>query len=204
MSVYEAVPIAPTDLSSIQVGATRETVERVLGEPVASRIVGTKVSIRIDTYEYNTGKEGNPAVLLIAPIEVLGWIIAPPTAGISGAAFEAAIKEHKSRIIITYGPDDTVLPASAARPAAFQSYVFRACGGDPYLQEWLGNRYRDGIDVPQDKVRAFMWYSLAASSGQRSAANSRDYIAKEMTPEQLAKAEKLAQEWTPDSKACEA
>ena len=46
--------------------------------------------------------------------------------------------------------------------------------------------------------------SLAMAQGNEWAADNRDRVAREMTPEQLAEAEKLAADWTPDPKACEA
>ena len=45
--------IERTDLSSIEVGATRQTVESLLGKPVRS--VVTEVGLT-DTYRYNSGR----------------------------------------------------------------------------------------------------------------------------------------------------
>ncbi len=48
-----------------------------------------------------------------------------------------------------------------------------------------------------DRVRAYMWHSLATSSWQRRAGYFKDALADQMTPEQIAEAEKLAAEWKP-------
>ena len=40
-----------------------------------------------------------------------------------------------------------------------------------------------------------MWFDLAASQGYQSAAASRESVGAEMTPAQIAEAQKLAREW---------
>ncbi|MCZ6719489.1 MAG: tetratricopeptide repeat protein [Gammaproteobacteria bacterium] len=59
----------------------------------------------------------------------------------------------------------------------------------------LATMYRYGEGIERDMVRAYMWYFLVASRYQDTAATSRDFIAKEMTPTQIAEAERLAREW---------
>jgi hypothetical protein len=51
-------------------------------------------------------------------------------------------------------------------------------------------------NIPQDLVRAHMWFSLAAAQGDKSAIN-QDTVARRMTPAQIAEAQKLAREWKP-------
>ena len=51
--------------------------------------------------------------------------------------------------------------------------------------------------MPQDYVRAHMWFNLSAAQGNQDAAKNRDNIAKRMTPAQIAEAQKLAREWQP-------
>jgi len=61
-------------------------------------------------------------------------------------------------------------------------------------QHSLGVMYRDGLGVPKDDVEAYVWFSVAATTGHRSAKKS---LAKaQLTPEQLAAAEKRAAELT--------
>jgi TPR repeat protein len=57
--------------------------------------------------------------------------------------------------------------------------------------------YADGQGVPQDYVRAHMWFSLSAAQGGQVAAIERDSISKLITPAQIAEAQKLAREWRP-------
>jgi TPR repeat protein len=61
----------------------------------------------------------------------------------------------------------------------------------------LGVMYSQGRGVPQDLIQAHMWYSLAAAHGEKSAFEFRDALATNMTPAQIAEAQKLAREWKP-------
>ena len=67
--------------------------------------------------------------------------------------------------------------------------------GNANAQYNLGTFYDNGLGVPQDKVRAYMWFSLSAAQGREGAAAFRDLIARRMTPAQIAEAQKLAREW---------
>ena len=59
--------------------------------------------------------------------------------------------------------------------------------------------YEDGRGVPQDYVRAHMWFNLAASgaSGHDWMIKYRDLVAAKMTPDQIAEAQRMAREWKP-------
>jgi len=72
--------------------------------------------------------------------------------------------------------------------------------GEALAQTKLAIMYDDGEGVPQDKVQAYKWFSLAATNGDKPAPMLRDLLAKEMTPAQIAKAQKLASEWKPKGK----
>ena len=67
--------------------------------------------------------------------------------------------------------------------------------GDANAQYNLGVFYDNGLGVPQDRIRAYMWLSLAAMQGRERAAAFRDLVARLMTPGQLAEAQKLASDW---------
>jgi hypothetical protein len=70
--------------------------------------------------------------------------------------------------------------------------------GLPGAQYSLSSRYLEGEGVPQDKIEALKWISLAARlapGGWSQATERRDTIAKDMPPEQIAEAEKRANEW---------
>ena len=51
-----------------------------------------------------------------------------------------------------------------------------------------------GKGVIQDNIYAHMWWDIAASQGDNVATKYKDIVAKEMTPSQLEKAQKLARE----------
>jgi len=62
------------------------------------------------------------------------------------------------------------------------------------------NFYSKG--VPQDYALAHMWFNLSASRATEaklrdSAAKSRDELAAQMTPDEIAEAQRLAREWKP-------
>ena len=73
--------------------------------------------------------------------------------------------------------------------------------GNANAQYDLGTFYDNGLGVPQDKVRAYMWFSLSAAQGREGAAAFRDLIARRMTPAQIAEAQKLAREWKPNTQS---
>lgn len=69
----------------------------------------------------------------------------------------------------------------------------------------LGWAYLEGHGVPQDYVQAYMWLDLALAGfppGQyhEDAAKSRDLAASKMSPAQIKEAQRLAQEWKPQSR----
>ena len=68
-------------------------------------------------------------------------------------------------------------------------------------QLMLGSLYYLGEGVPEDYVLAHMWFNLAASglSGEdrKTAAEGRAGVAKNMTPEDISEAQRLAREWKP-------
>ena len=76
------------------------------------------------------------------------------------------------------------------RQAAYQ--------GDADAQNNLGFMFLYGRGVAKNDVNAHMWFNLAASGGNRSAAFSRDLVAANMTPAQVVEAQKLAREWKPE------
>jgi len=67
--------------------------------------------------------------------------------------------------------------------------------GQAVAQDKLGVMYMKGLGVPQDYAQAHMWYNLAAAQGQKLGRKYRDLLAKQMTPAQIAEAQKLAREW---------
>jgi TPR repeat protein len=59
----------------------------------------------------------------------------------------------------------------------------------------LGMVYATGRDVAADLVTAHKWFNLAAARGNAAALMRRIELAREMSCEQIAEAQKLAREW---------
>ncbi len=64
----------------------------------------------------------------------------------------------------------------------------------------LGRLYEQGRIVPRDLVQAHMWYNLSAAHGEKRAVEIRDALAKQMSPGQVAEAQRLAIQWKPADK----
>ncbi len=57
--------------------------------------------------------------------------------------------------------------------------------------------YERGDGVPQSLLDAYKWYAIAASSGDADARERADAIATQVSPEELAAADKAAREFKP-------
>ena len=64
--------------------------------------------------------------------------------------------------------------------------------GHANAQASIGMMYGQGI--PKDDVRAHMWLDLAASRGNSLAEHDRNLLAKKMSPTQITKAQKMAED----------
>lgn len=69
-----------------------------------------------------------------------------------------------------------------------------AAQGNPQAFFRLAVMHGLGKGVPKDFSKAYMWASFAAASGEQEAINPRDSLAEEMSPMQLAEAQKMARE----------
>jgi TPR repeat protein len=77
---------------------------------------------------------------------------------------------------------------------ARQWYEKSAAQGEAKAQLYLGLQSAFGQGGPMDLVQAHMWYNLAAENGHLGAAVYRNDLAKQMTPAQIAEAQKRARE----------
>ena len=103
--------VKETDLTSIQLGANRETVERILGRPVEHQN-------NVYTYEYDRGlKFGcqrdaggcHPLLKAAAPlVDVFGFPLQP----VLWKKYYHEYKAQRGRLKIEYGSDDTVTRVS--------------------------------------------------------------------------------------------
>src|SRR5579875_2199147 len=75
--------------------------------------------------------------------------------------------------------------------------------GDAQAQFNLGLSYAAGAGVPQNYVFAYQWFNLAAAGNDgevaAKAARERDELASHMTPEQIAKGQRLFRQFRPHS-----
>ena len=117
--------------------------------------------------------------------EVLRWYRLAADQGLAGA--QASLGSAYS-IGLGVPRDD----AEAAR-----WYRLAADQGDANAQGTLGRMYAAGRGVPQNNERAYMWFSVAADNHGHKLdikrnREDRDYVSKDFTPEQQARAEALA------------
>lgn len=106
-------------------------------------------------------------------------------------------------------PDREVTPASEAMLQTYWDDLqhqnakkwlcLAADAGHPKAQYRLGLLYENGSEgVPQDKVRAHVWYRLSASGASyQRAADHAWRVYEGLTPDQAAEAEVLFREWEP-------
>ena len=100
---------------------------------------------------------------------------------------------------VAAGPLEDAEAAIKRRDYATAARIIRplAESGDATAQYNLGVFYDNGLGVPQDKIKAYMWLSLAATQGREGAAAIRDLMARRMTNAQIVEAQKRAREWKP-------
>ena len=91
-----------------------------------------------------------------------------------------------------FGPQDSVQAVPWFEKAAAQ--------GNTNAQVRLGELYEAGKGVPQDIVQAYKWYTLGEANGDKKAAELLDALTSQMTPAQIAEAQKLVREWKPKQK----
>ncbi len=96
-------------------------------------------------------------------------------------------------------PQDYAEAVRWFRKAADQGHADAQCS--------LANMYDEGEGVPQDYAEAHLWLNLAASrasgANQKKYAALRELVAKKMTPQQIAEAQRRAREWKSKSGAVE-
>lgn len=83
----------------------------------------------------------------------------------------------------------------ASRQAPSNDWFSKAEAGEPDALFNLGLIYSIGDGVPMDYVSAHKWMSLAAMAGSSEARTLRAELARDMTPAELAEAQRQAREW---------
>jgi len=115
--------------------------------------------------------------------EAVRWYRLAADQGLAGAQYNLGVMYKRGQGVTQ---DD----AEAAR-----WYRLAAVQGHTTAQNNLGILYGKGRGVLQDYVQAHMWASLAAAQNQELATKLRAALANDMTPEQIAEAQRLAREW---------
>jgi TPR repeat protein len=77
---------------------------------------------------------------------------------------------------------------------AVKWYRLAAAQGDASAQLNLGVMYGTGKGLLQDYIKAHALYNLSATKGNATAMKNRDIVAKLMSPQQIADAQKLARD----------
>ena len=91
-------------------------------------------------------------------------------------------------------PTATAKVLSKTIVEAVKWYRLAAEQGNAPAQNNLGDAYFTGRGAIQDVVYSHMWFNISASLGNMGATEAIDVVAEEMTPEQIAEAQKLARE----------
>ena len=134
----------------------------------------------------------NEALLKAAPARAVSVCSRPAEQGNALAQFNLGFMYENGQGM----PQDYAEAVKWYRKAADQ--------GDAAAQNNLSLMYAEGQGVAQDYVQANMWSNLAAARFPASmtelrdkAVKNRDRIVTNMTPAQIAEAQKLAREWKP-------
>ena len=95
-----------TDLTGIQIGANRVTIEKILGDPIEVRQESGNI---VATYTFNReDPPQNPDAGLIAEVLFLPW------QPVIWAVVADSREKKKGRLKITYGPEDTIVALDAS------------------------------------------------------------------------------------------
>lgn len=199
----------PPDLTLIKVGASRETVEQALGEPVMCRN-------NVCTYEYNTRDVRRPSIIALAVFADAASVFL--TAGLASVVYGSdamkAREVQRRKVSIAYGPRDTVIgPSHEAAEAEYRQWLHSpdrkehlralcsaANAGIAPAQSTEAVRYWYGLwGTDIDRIRAYLWLRFAAFGGHGSAAETMTEWGASLTPGEIADADRLFREWEPES-----
>jgi uncharacterized protein len=123
--------------------------------------------------------------------EALKWYRISAEKGFASSQFQLGVFYREGELGLL---QDYVVAANWFRRAAEQNHTD--------AQTSLALAHLVGWGVPEDLVQAHMWANLAGSkaldeNARVKASEIREYIADQMTREQIADAQQLAREWQP-------
>ena len=126
---------------------------------------------------------GRGAGVVRDPVQSARWL---------GLAADQGVAEAQYNLGLLYLRGDGVAKDAEAAARWMHS---AAEHGDAQALSRLGTMYEYGRGVAQDDVTAYQWYSLGAIQGQTFAKERRDIVAKRLTPDQIAQAERRLRAW---------
>jgi len=139
-----------------------------------------------DTYEVTFQQSG--AYTIINP--------KPPKRGEVRLAADGTYVETNSLLGVVYinrGQCGKAQKSSSIGNFIFKYFHELAIKGDPMAQLILGNSYRRGNNgVAQNDLLALMWYNVSSANGDEQGKESKDWLEKIMTPDQIAQAQESA------------
>lgn len=116
----------------------------------------------------------------------LTWLCRAADAGDTGAQFNAA----------------TLLSAGKVVDKDFETAVkyYRMAAESGYFpaQARLGFSYRNGFGVAKDRLKAFLWLTLASQHGAGSAISMLEGLVSEMTPDEIHRGHQMVEAWRQD------
>ena len=120
-------------------------------------------------------------------VEAVKWYRLAAEQGFASAQFNLGIMYEQGKGV----PENDAEAVKWFRGAAEQ--------GHAAAQNNLGSMYGNGEGVPEDFIQAYKWWNLAAAQGDEDANKNKEIVRQDMTPAQIAKAQKLSAAWKPVS-----
>jgi hypothetical protein len=215
-----------TDLSEIEYGATRANVENVLGMPIDGKTIDNWV---LDTYEFDKGYGpsiiGFPIPVVVSQssgqfVSRTGYVTivfdqndVVQKVYLNTTLQAAILKYERIKALTsnaTQGDADAQwqLAVAGSGVVSPEERVLWQCNaahqGHPEALWHQALDYWYGISpIAVDKVRGYMWTSIAVSFGVEDAASALEERANQLTLDQIAEAERLAAEWQRNPTPCE-
>jgi TPR repeat protein len=224
-------PVPTTDLSFVKIGTTRAEVESVLKRPVNGTNVGDWrldtyefdkgrsharvgvfvlfVPLPIPDYEFTKSRTWY-ITLAYDRGDIVEKVYSGSKSKKARESLQAALSELELRSRAEQGGADAQwqLAVSGSAVVSPEERGLWQCEaahqGRPEALWHLALDYWYGISpFSVDHIRAYMWTLIAVNAGAEGAASALEERAKQLTPDQIVEAERLAAEWQRDPTPCE-
>lgn len=171
-------------------GARAQSIERGLAAYEAEDYAGALAQWRPLAWQGNAAAQYGLGVLYDRGRGVgrddaaaLGWYRRAAAQGVAEAEHALGVFHAAGRGVA----QSHVVAAEWYRRAAERGYA------DSQLA--IGILHQLALGVPEDAIEAFKWFDIAAVTGREEAAVFREEVAAQMTPAQIAEADRRAQAW---------